>query len=86
MARLFFNSENCQAATSELTGRTYRADKQGFINVTDPRDAAFLKKNGYIEAGGMPKFRKYYLCECGWEANIRHCPKCDRSDLTKVEL
>jgi len=85
LARLFFNSEGCRGATSGATGREYNADRQGFINVTDPTDIKALKAGGYIEAGGMPRISKFYVCECGWEAAISHCPKCDRDDLTKVE-
>ena len=82
---MFFGAENCYKATSALTGNTYHADRQGFINVENTRDAKYLKDGGYIEAGGMPKVGKYYECECGWESLIRHCPKCDRDDLVKVE-
>ena len=85
MPKMFFNSEHCQAATSERTGKKYWADKKGFINVTDPGDAKFFAENGYIAAGGMPKFRKFWLCECGWESDINSCPKCSRNDLMKVE-
>jgi hypothetical protein len=84
MPKLFFQSPNCQAATSELTGRKYYADRQGFINVSDAADAAFLKANGYLEAGGMPRLGKYWVCECGWEASINSCPRCERTDLIRV--
>ena len=86
MARLIFNSENCQAATSERTGRKYYADKQGFYNISDPGDAAFFKKNGFIEAGGMPHFSRYYVCDdCDWEAALNHCRYCGSENLRKVE-
>ena len=85
MARMFFSSSNCRGVTSEATGKSYNADKSGFINVTDPRDVKALQAGGYVMAGGMPKLSKYYLCACGWEASIRSCPKCKRSDLTLVE-
>lgn len=86
MAKMFFNSENCEGATSGSTGNKYMADKQGFINVTNPADIATLKSGGYILAGGMPKFKTYYVCDVdGWEASINHCPRCDSSDLRKVE-
>ena len=85
MARLIFNSENCQAATSERTGIKYYADRKGFYNVSDPGDAAFFKANGFIEAGGMPHLSKYWECECGWQSAINSCPRCQREDLTKVE-
>ena len=85
MTRLFFNSENCKGATSDRTGIYYPADKHGFINVTDPGDVKFLKQGGYVEAGGIHFSGRYYVCECGWEAAIRHCPKCERDDLVKVE-
>lgn len=86
MARLFFNSENCQGATSERTGRHYKTDKQGFITVNDPAEAKFFKANGYIEAGAMPILRKYWICEdCNWEASINSCGKCGSENLRKVE-
>lgn len=85
MAKLFFGAENCRGATSALTGNHYRADRQGFIHVNDSADVKYLKDGGYIEAGGMPRINKYYVCECGWEASIRHCPKCNSNDLTRVE-
>ena len=85
MAKLFFGAENCVGADSALTGKRYNADKQGFIHVTDPADAKYLKAGGYIEAGGMPRFKKYWVCGCGWESAINSCPKCQRNDLTKVE-
>ncbi len=85
MTRMFFGAENCQGATSGLTGRNYDA-KNGFINVTDPKDVAFFRKNGYSEAGGLPHLSKYWECECGWQSHINSCPQCNRTDLTKVEL
>lgn len=84
MARMWFNSENCNGATSGVTGREYSADKQGFINVTDPRDVAAFKDAGYQLAGGMPRLSTYWECECGWTAAINSCPKCGREDLTKI--
>ena len=86
MSRLAFNSENCQAATSELTGRKYYPDKGGMFNVSDPKDVAFFKKNGFLEAGSMATVGKYWECECGWIAVINSCPKCSREDLTKHEV
>jgi len=85
MARMFFSSQNCKGVTSGATGRSYDTDKSGFINVTDPRDVKALQEGGYVLAGGMPKLSKFYVCECGWEASIRSCPKCERTDLTLVE-
>ena len=84
MTKMYFSSSGCQGATSGATGKSYDADRQGFINVTDPVDVKALKAGGYLVAGGMPRLDKFYLCGCGWEAAIRHCPRCDRSDLTRV--
>ena len=60
MAKLLFNSENCQAATSERTGVKYYADRKGFYNVSDSGDAAFFKANGFIDSaqvmGWLGKF------------------------------
>lgn len=85
MTRMFFNTDGCRGATSGVTGKNYDADKQGFINVTDPRDVAAFKDGGYVVAGGMPRVGRYFVCECGWEASINSCPKCQRSDLRLVE-
>ena len=85
MARMFFSSQNCKGVTSGATGRSYDADKSGFITVSDPRDVKALQAGGYVVAGGMPKMKRYFVCECGWEAAISSCPKCQRSDLTLVE-
>ena len=87
MTKLFFQAENCQGVTSDRTGKFYPTDKQGFIHVSDPGDAAFLKeKGGYLEAGGMPHFSRYWICDdCSWESTINHCRYCDSENLRKVE-
>ena len=86
MPKMFFNSENCQGATSDLTGKYYAADKQGFIHVDSPADAKFLQSGGYIQAGGMPRIKKYWVCEaCNWDASINSCGKCGSTSLHKVE-
>lgn len=86
MSKMFFSSQNCYKATSALTGNTYHADKQGFIHVDNPADAKYLKDGGYVQAGGMPKFRKFWICDdCDWEASINHCPRCDSESLRRVE-
>lgn len=84
MGKYFFSSQNCYGATLE-NGHQYGTDRKGFIHVDNPTDAKMLKDGGYVQAGGMPRLCKFWLCECGWEASISHCPKCDRDDLTKVE-
>ena len=86
MSRLIFNSENCQAATSENTGIKYHADKNGFYTVDNPSDAAFFKRNGFIEVGGLPRLKKYWVCDsCNWDAAINSCGRCGSTDLRKVE-
>lgn len=86
MTRMYFGADNCQGVKSELTGRQYNADRQGFINVSDPADVKFLKQGGYSEAGGMPHLSKYWVCdECDFEAAINHCRYCDSESLRKVE-
>lgn len=85
MARMFFGVDNCKGATSARSGRSYESDKQGFITVSDPGDIAYLKQGGYSVAGGMPKLKTYWECECGWEAAISSCPRCNRTDLVRVE-
>ena len=84
MTRMFFSSANCKGVDVGESGRRYNADRQGFINA-DPSDVKALKAGGYVVAGGMPKLGKYWLCECGWEAAINSCPRCQRTDLRKVE-
>ena len=87
MTRMAFGAENCKGATSELTGKHYTSDAQGFMNVTDSRDVAFFKSNGFSIAGGMPRTSKYWVCDdCDWESNLNHCRYCDSKDLRKVEL
>ena len=86
MAKMFFSTQNCTGATSEVTGKTYNTDKKGFINVSDPRDVKAFQAGGYVMAGGMPRLSTYWLCKpCGWEAAINHCPKCESDRLTKIE-
>jgi len=85
MAKMFFSSQNCKGVTSGATGRSYDADRKGFIHVEDPRDIRALEAGGYVKAGGMPRMGRFYVCECGWEAAIKSCPKCNRQDLMLVE-
>ena len=85
MAKLMFDAPNCQGADLP-NGHRYNADRQGFLNVTNPADIKALKDGGYLEAGGLPHGSKYWECECGWQSHINSCPKCSRNDLTKVEL
>lgn len=86
MPKMFFEADGCKGATSGATGREYTADRQGFINVTDHRDVRHLKAGGYIIAGGMPKFKKYWVCDsCSFDAALNHCPKCDSTSLRRVE-
>ena len=87
MARMFFSNPGCRGVDSGTTGRSYNADRQGFINVTDPADVKALKAGGYVEAGSVrTSSRTYWTCEdCSWDANINHCPRCGSDDLRKVE-
>ena len=86
MPRMYFEADHCRGATSAATGKSYDADRQGFITVTDNVDIQNLKAGGYLIAGGMPKFRKYWVCDdCNWDAALNHCPKCDGTSLRKVE-
>ena len=86
MPKLFFSSQNCEGATSGATGNKYMADRKGFINVDNPVDVKCLTAGGYVQAGGMPRLRKYFVCDgCGWEAAIKSCPKCHGDSFTRVE-
>jgi hypothetical protein len=83
--RMFFSSQNCQGVTLE-SGNSYNADRQGMISVESPRDIAALKAGGYVQAGGMPKLRRYFVCDaCDWDAAINSCGRCGNTDLRKVE-
>lgn len=84
MPRMFASDRACVKA--ELgTGRSYTADRRGFIHVENSKDAAMLKAAGYVQAGNTPVVgKRAWVCECGWEALINHCPKCDRDDLERV--
>ena len=84
MTRMFFSSQHCQGVDLD-NGHHYNTDRSGLINVTDHNDVKALAAAGYVQAGGMPRFSKYWECECGWESAINSCPKCQRTDLTKVE-
>ena len=83
MTRMFFSSRGCEGVDTATS--SYTADRQGFIHVDDVHDVATLQAGGYVIAGGMPRVQKYWVCECGWEASINSCPKCNRTDLTRVE-
>ena len=86
MTRMTFDAENCRGATSEMTGKHYTADSNGFMNVSDSRDVAFFKANGFAVAGGMPRFKRFWVCDdCSWEATVNHCRYCDSENLRKVE-
>lgn len=86
MPRMIFNTEGCKGVTSDVTGKNYNSDKQGFITVTDHRDVKALKDAGYIVAGGLPRVERWYECDaCSWSAIINHCPRCDSSNLRLVE-
>jgi hypothetical protein len=85
MTRMFFSSQNCYRATLE-GGRTYHADRQGFIHVDHAHDIQALKAGGYVEAGGMPRLTKYWVCDaCNWEASINSCARCGSTALRKIE-
>ncbi len=86
MTKLFFDAPNCQGADLP-NGHRYNADRSGFLNVTNPADIKALKDGGYLEAGGMPHFSRYYVCDdCDWEAALNHCRYCDSENLRKVEV
>jgi len=86
VTEMTFGAENCKGATSDLTGNHYTADRRGMINVTDSRDVAFFKRNGFSVAGGMPRMSKFWVCDdCSWEATVNHCRYCDSENLRKVE-
>lgn len=84
MTRMFFSSGGCQGVDTNTS--SYNADRSGFITVTDSADAKALKAGGWVQAGGMPRLGKYFICDgCGWEAAIRSCPKCHGDSFTRVE-
>lgn len=84
MGKYFFSSQNCYGATLE-NGHQYGADRKGFIHVDNSTDAKMLKDGGYVQAGGMPRLGKYWVCDvCSWEASINSCGKCGSTDLRKT--
>ena len=87
MTKMFASQQSCIGATSGVTGRKYDTDKAtGLISVSDPRDVKAFKDSGYYQiAGGMPRLKKYWVCECGWEACINSCGRCGNINLRKVE-
>jgi hypothetical protein len=83
--KMFFDAEGCKGATL-ASGRSFDADRQGLIHVEDSHDVAALKAGGYMVAGGMPKLRKFWVCDdCAWDASINSCGKCGSTSLRKVE-
>ena len=84
--KMAFDSSKCLGVTSGATGKTYNADKSGFIHVDDPRDVEALKAGGYNPVSGMPVLRRYWTCApCSRDAMINHCAKCGSDDLQLVE-
>jgi hypothetical protein len=81
---MFASDPGCRGATVGRSGRRYDADRKGFVHVDDAKDAAAMKAAGYVPAGFTPVTSRVWVCGCGWEAVINHCPRCDRSDLTKA--
>jgi len=78
--------KGCIGATVEATGNSYRNDAKGFLNVDNPTDAKRLREIGYVSAGHTPKARRYFVCDpCNFETWLNHCPKCDSTDLRRVE-
>ena len=82
---MFASDPGCKWATVDQTGNRYDADRKGFITVDNSTDARILKAGGYVEVSNQPRTAKRWVCECGWEALINSCPRCERTDLTKVE-
>lgn len=85
MSKMFASAPTCKAATME-GGRRYNVGKDGLLNVENPAHIRDLKAAGFVIAGSVrTASKKYWECECGWTANINSCPKCHRTDLTRVE-
>ena len=83
--KMYFENDKCLGATSGTTGKSYDADRQGFIHVEDSRDVATLRSGGYHIAVGVPKFSQYWVCDdCGFHAVFNHCSRCDSSSLRRV--
>jgi hypothetical protein len=84
MARLAFDSQNCQGVTLG-NGRRYDSDRSGLIHVENPTDIKALKAGGYTVVGAVARGKRYWVCDtCDRDCNINHCSKCDSSDLRKV--
>ena len=81
--KLFASDFSCKGVTLE-NGRSYSADKNGFIHVNSPSDVKILKAGGYVAAGAVARTSKYWVCDdCDWEALINHCGRCGSEDLRR---
>lgn len=59
--------------------RTLRADKNGFYDVSNSRDAKALKESGFVEASlmGTARTKNGYLCsQCGFNGWFNVCGRC----------
>jgi hypothetical protein len=84
MTRLFASDFGCKGATLE-NGHQYNADRSGMVTVSDPSDVKTMVAGGYVIAGGMPKLKKYWVCDdCTWEASINSCGRCGSTSLRRV--
>lgn len=84
MTRLFASDPHCKYVTAP-SGQRYNNDRRGFVHVDSAKDVRDLKAGGYVVAGSTPHTSRVWVCECGWEALINSCPRCERTDLTKVD-
>lgn len=82
---MFASDRGCLGATVGRTGHRYDRDAKGFIHVEDGKDQAELKAAGFVQAGAVSSgSKRAFVCPgCGFEALIRHCPRCDREDLER---
>ena len=82
--RMAFDSQNCRGVDVG-SGRSYDADRHGFIHVDNTSDVKALQAGGYTIVGAVARASRYWVCDdCSWDANLNHCAKCGSNDLRKV--
>lgn len=74
---------HCKGATTDRGD--YRSDRNGMLNVESAKDIKNLKDAGFLVAGATPATSRYWLCKCGWRALFNSCPKCQSTNLVRME-
>lgn len=57
--------------------RSYDADKQGFININNPRDLKQALSEGFTKVADYSGAKAVgYPCPCGFNSVFKKCSKC----------